>query len=201
MGEALIDGHRRYFGSAPSPRRLSVAWSQCALEHARGEKLYNFNLGNVTAGAKWEGDFYVMHVPPPDPPVLRFRAFSTADQGAIDYWRMLDGHYRPALTLFDQGRAFDACLMLGALGYFTANPTVYARGVDNWHKWFERELAATFVAELAEGQGNSILTDAEIAEVLAKVDATSTAFRSPDEPAGFRPALDTLPDATDDPKS
>jgi len=185
MGQALIVGHRRYFGTGPGRLRLAVAWAHCALEHAAGAKLYNFNFGNVTAGAKYEGDIYVMKVPPPDPPVLRFRSFETADEGAIDYWSMLAGHYRPALALFDQGAAFDAAIMLGALGYYTANPASYSRGVVNWFKWYDRELAASFVDELAEGSGNSSLSQQEIDEVLAKVDATSTQFRPADAPAGI----------------
>lgn len=169
MGQALIAGHRKYFGSVPSLPRLAVAWSQCALEHAAGAKLYNFNLGNVTCGPAWEGDFYVMRVPPPDPPVLRFRAFESAELGAQDYWRMLAGHYRPALRLFDEGRAHDAAFLLGQLGYYTARKEIYANAVANYKSWFDRELAAAYVDELAEGKGNSVLSDAEIAEVLARV--------------------------------
>jgi len=167
MGEALVAGHRRYFGRAPTLLRLAVAWSQCALEHAAGEKLYNFNLGNVTAGSKYEGDVYVMHVPPPDPPVLRFRAFASAELGAVDYWTMLDGHYRSALLLFDTGRAYEAAGVLGKLGYYTADPKKYAAGVQNWKAWFDAHLASQYAPELAEGRGNSLLTEQEIAEVIA----------------------------------
>lgn len=167
LGHFLVLGHRSYFGGPPSLARLSVAWSHCALEHAHGDLLYNYNFGNVTAGNKWEGDSYVMHVPPPDPPVLRFRAFPEPELGAKDYWNMLDKHYAPALALFDWGRAYDACILLGQLGYYTANRKTYSTAVANYKAWFDKTLASSFVAELAEGQGNSLLSQHEIDEVLA----------------------------------
>lgn len=169
MGQALIAGHRRYFGAVPSAHRLAVAWSQCALEHAAGAKLYNFNLGNVTCGPAWEGDFYVMRVPPPDPPVLRFRAFETAELGAQDYWRMLAGHYRPALRLFDEGHAYDAAFLLGQLGYYTARREIYSNAVANYKAWFDRELAVAYGETLSEGRGNSLLTKDEINQVMASL--------------------------------
>lgn len=170
MGRALVNGHRLFFGMAPSLARLSVAWSHCALEHAAGDELYNFNFGNVTCGPSWTGDLYVMHVPPPDPPVLRFRAFDNADLGALDYWRMIATHYAPALRLFDEGRAFDAAMSLGELGYYTANRQTYSRGVATWKAWFDKNLATSFAAELAQGSGNSLLTEDQIREILASIE-------------------------------
>ena len=173
LAQALIAGHRRYFGTLPNENRLAVAWAHCALEHAAGAKLYNFNLGNVTCGPSWEGDFYVMHVPPPDPPVLRFRAFESAELGAVDYWRMLDTHYPSALALFDKGSAYDAAFRLGQIGYYTAKKEVYSNAVANWKSWYVRELAATFVEPLSEGQGNSLLTQHEIDQTLASIEPSN----------------------------
>ncbi len=198
MGEALITGHHAYFGTMPSLARLSVAWSQCALEHAAGAKLYNFNFGNVTAGAKWQGDSYVMHVPPPDPPILRFRAFPSAELGAIDYWEMLDQHYAPALRLFDWGNAYDACILLGRLGYFTADAPTYATAVKNYKAWFDANLASAFADELAEGKGNSLLSQSDIDATLDRVAAgiAQEVRTRPDSPAALRNA-DTEPDLGD----
>jgi hypothetical protein len=169
MGVAIIAGHRIYFGSLPSLARLSVAWAHCALEHAAGAKLYNFNLGNVTAGSAWQGDIYVMKVPPPDPPVLRFRSFPTALLGAQDYWQMVAGHYRPALRLFDEGRAYEAAFLLGQLGYYTAKKEVYSNAVANWKGWFDRELAAVYGETLSEGRGSSLLNQDEIDQINASL--------------------------------
>ncbi len=196
MGEALIDGHRRYFGGLPSLARLSVAWSHCALEHAAGALLYCFNFGNVTCGPTWPGDLYIMRVPPPDPPVLRFRAFSTADAGAVDYWTMLAQHYRPALPMFDLGRGFDAAIVLGRLGYYTADPQRYSAGVARWQAWFAANLSSSYAAELSEGRGNSLLSQDDIDEQLRSIEPkdgrriddpildnlrTKTTDRSPDD--------------------
>jgi hypothetical protein len=169
MAEAIVEGHKRYFGALPSMLRLAVAWSQCALEHAAGAKLYNFNFGNVTCGPTWDGDFYVMHVPPPDPPVLRFRAFESAELGAADYWGMLAGHYRAALRVFDIGDAYSAAYLLGDLGYYTAKKESYAAGVEKYKAFFDRELAILFAEKLAEGEGNSVLSQGEIDQVLSTV--------------------------------
>ncbi len=128
---ALRDGHRVAFGDVPSPERLGVAWSQIALESGRGKYIWNGNVGNITAGGKWIGDFYWLHVPPPDPPKMRFRSYPNILTGASDYWTLLFDHYASALVAFDSGSPGEAAEVLGRLKYFLAPIAQYEKGMTS----------------------------------------------------------------------
>jgi hypothetical protein len=171
MANALLEGHRAAFGTTPSADRLGVGWAQCALEHGRGKALYSFNFGNVTATKKWiddGGDYYVMRVPPPDPPVLKFRAFASPSGGAADYWRILGGRYVSALRLFDAGKALDACYELSRLRYFTANADAYSRAVASLFDYWRKALAPKVdLAEPEDDGARSMLSAADIAAATA----------------------------------
>lgn len=135
----LFQGHVHVFGGVdPSAERIGCAWAQNALELDRGKQIWNFNLGNVTAGKSWSGDFYAMRVPPPDPPILRFRSHASAIDGAIDYWRVMASHFGSALPLFDKGAATAVARELGRLHYYTADPNQYAPSVGKLYDEFLR---------------------------------------------------------------
>ncbi len=126
---ALRSGHVQATGMLPSEERLGVAWSQCALELARGASIWCNNLGNITASSSWRGDYYVLRVPPPDPPELRFRAHANAVDGAADYWQFLltAPRFAAAMARFDAGDALGATVALGAQHYYLANVDAYSR--------------------------------------------------------------------------
>jgi hypothetical protein len=171
---SLLDAHLQFFHGPAANLRLEVAWAHCALEHGHGAKLYNFNFGNITAFG-WLGDFYVMHVPPPDPPVLKFRAFDTAVDGATDYWRVMSGRYAPALALFDTGNAYAAGMKLKALGYYTANAEAYSGAMKKLAAYFEANLAGEIppVPLDTDVQAQSLVTQEEVEKHL--IDLTDVA--------------------------
>lgn len=72
---------------------------------------------------KIEGGHYVVQVYP-DHPACRFRAYATIDAGAADYLRLLREKYSSAWDALSDPDAF--ARRLKALGYYTANPNVYA---------------------------------------------------------------------------
>lgn len=160
---ALRSGHGLAFGASPTPKRLAVAWAQCALEHAHGQALDNFCIGNVTASANWTGDHYVLHVAervkkkerPGDGGVdvwknldLHFRSYGATDDpmqlrarlGACGYFALLGGRYKSALELFDSGDASKAAYRLGELNYFTASPANYAKAMVGLVSYYERAI-------------------------------------------------------------
>ena len=65
----------------------------------------------------------------PDHPGCRFRAFETLADGACDYVALLHGRYAEAFRILSTGDAGRFCDALRRRGYFTADPTQYARGV------------------------------------------------------------------------
>ncbi len=143
LADALYVSHEQVFGNFPSPPRLLMALSQCALELERGKSIWCFNIGNITAGSSWSRDYYVLHVPPPDPPVLKFRAHPNALDGAADYWTFLNGsRYAAALFMFDRADdtdgAFAAAMKLGELHYYLANANVYSRGVQKLYNEYKK---------------------------------------------------------------
>lgn len=128
---AVRDGHRVAFGTPPSPERLGIAWAQLALETGRGARCNNNNIGNLTTGKKWLGDRFTIAVPPPDPPKLTFRAYSSPLVGASDYWVLIFDRFPTVLPLFDRGDAIAAAVELGRRKYFLAPVTQYAKGMSS----------------------------------------------------------------------
>lgn len=136
--EVLYLSHGQAFELFPSAERLGVAWAQCALELGRGKSIWNFNIGNITAGSKWLGDYYVLKVPPPDPPTLKFRAHESPIDGGVDYWKLISGRYASTIPYFDRGDANGAAVELGRLKYFLAHVETYANGMTSLYKEFMR---------------------------------------------------------------
>ncbi len=129
--DALRIGHSAAFGAPPSPERLGVAWAQIALETGRGKICRNNNLGNITKPKAWIGEYYVLKVPPPDPPTLKFCAYDSPAAGATHYWTLLHDRFKSALSSFDSGDAAIAAAELGRLHYFLADVGQYSKGMSS----------------------------------------------------------------------
>lgn len=150
LRRVLLDGHRIALGSDPSPERLACAWAQCALEHARGKAIYCNNIGNVSAFGGWPGHHYVIpcHERVSKNPDrwelkrMRFRAHATPQQGAADYWRLLQARYASVLEMFDAGDARGAALRLGELNYYTAHESQYAANMASLYREARRRWPA-----------------------------------------------------------
>jgi len=138
LADAIYVGHLEVNGAYPSAERLLVALAQMSLELARGKAIWNFNLGNVTAGTSWHGDYYTLHVPPPDPPILRFRSHANAFEGAIDYWDLMNRLWPKVLPYMDAGDAANAAVELGQYHFFLANVDSYARGMASLYAEYKR---------------------------------------------------------------
>ncbi|XXX72361.1 peptidoglycan-binding protein [Sorangium sp. So ce134] len=142
LAAVLEQGHRLVFQESPSRARLACAWAHVALENGRGQKIWNNNLGNITAFGKWTGPYYVIRVSERvqrDPDVwkqvsMRFRAHDEALDGAADYWRLMNSRYEPALARFDAGDPEGAAFELSRLRYFTAHADQYARAMLSLYK-------------------------------------------------------------------
>jgi hypothetical protein len=144
----LHDGHIKAFDSEPSVERLGFAWAQMCLEMGRGKLIRCFNYGNITATPSWTGDFFSLHVPPPDPPVLKFRAFKSAILGATNYWSFMAQRFAQELELMNSGNAFLTAERLGEAHYYLADKQVYSKAVANLYQEFMQRLAGKATASV-----------------------------------------------------
>lgn len=116
----LKDGHVSVFGKEPSKNRLSMGWSQVSFENGRGDKVYNFNLGNIGASKK-EPHFYISG--------SRFRANESPQEGAIRYWKHLKERCNSVLGYFDAADPTGAAYQLRRCGYYRCDKNHYARSM------------------------------------------------------------------------
>jgi hypothetical protein len=136
LAEALREGHARRFGMAPHADRWACAWAQCAFEQARGDAIYAYNIGHVTApsdsGQVCRRRFRERIARNPDRWEMRdvwFRVFESPAAGAEAYWRLLTGSYYSVLTRCDEADARGAARRLAELGYFTGPEEPYVDGM------------------------------------------------------------------------
>jgi peptidoglycan hydrolase-like protein with peptidoglycan-binding domain len=144
---AFIEAVERVTGDPPSVTMLACLLAQSALETGNWQKIWNFNFGNVKAGAGWRGlktmfrcneviKGKVLWFDPPHPQT-HFRAFANAADGAVDVVRFLavdsdgDGYnrYAKSWSAAVAGDPERFAIELGNAGYYTANQATYVRGV------------------------------------------------------------------------
>jgi hypothetical protein len=137
-------------GDDVSPTCVAILTAQSSLESGRWKSMHRFNFGNVKCSISWSGLFttfacnevikgqVVWFGPedgqwqnPPGHPQTRFRAFSSASQGAEDHLNFLKrSRYAKAWELAQRGDPIGFVHALHDAGYFTAPVGPYARGVD-----------------------------------------------------------------------
>jgi hypothetical protein len=147
VARALRSAYQELFDEDPTHEILGVAWSQIALENARGQAIYDFNFGNITGTG--ENGFYALETDEQVAPgvwkrlTLHYAAHPDAGAGARAYWRLITGaHYRPVFDAeFKDGNASGATMHLHALGYFTANPEPIAVTMGNLYRHFSDVIA------------------------------------------------------------
>jgi hypothetical protein len=118
----LAEGYQRHFGYAANEDELSVAWAQVCLETGKPPKPWNFNLGNLKyTAASWSGDWTLIPVAPPEPAAQR--SYATPEDGAQDYWALLDTpRFSSALQWFAVGDVANAAVRLGEAGWYGPPP-------------------------------------------------------------------------------
>lgn len=141
------------------------------------------NCGNVTAGASWSGDVYVLgDLPPPDPKSLTFRAYGGAEplvEGCSDYWLVLASWFHTALDLFDRGLPYEAAQALHAKVYFTADPVKYGNAMVGLYAEAQR-------AVFAEPEEYPVLTKEQLGRLDAALATSETLQLDVIHEEGFR---------------
>jgi len=109
---------------------LETLTAQASLETASGSQMYNYNFGGIK-GASPRGDTanYLTHeVVDGHQATLRqgFRAYTSLDQGAEDFVRVLAQRFGPALASAQVGDERGFAHALKQAGYYTASEGQYA---------------------------------------------------------------------------
>lgn len=135
MRRALVDGHVAALSVAPSVERVAVALAMLCVEHANGEAVWDWNLGNIDAGAEWVGSAFALTAREVigGRSVTRtkmLRAYPDAVCGAFGFWVLLSApRFAGALAGFDAGNPAFAAYGLKAGGWYTGSESDYARAM------------------------------------------------------------------------
>lgn len=134
-------------GHAISKSAMCVLMAQSALETGGFQKAANFNFGGIKASAGYDfaewrttegfGDAETKVV-------ARFRAYPDAVSGAKDFVKLLANspRYASAWKELEAGDPIKYAFALGKAGYFTADPTAYAKGVAREWAWCALDMMA-----------------------------------------------------------
>lgn len=130
---ALAHAWKAVTGKAPTRDTVAVLAAQWAHETGRGRHMYNYNFGGIK-GVGPSGLSVVQRTREgwgcsERSIVDRFRAYRSAEEGAVDYVRLLLTRFKEAGEAAERGDAVGFVHGLKARSYFTGNPDAYARSV------------------------------------------------------------------------
>jgi hypothetical protein len=130
---AIRAAYQRVVGETPSGETLAILTSHWSLETARGTRMYNYNFAGIkgtspeglsTALATREGHGAT---------AVRirdgFRAYSSAESGAVDYVSLLERRYAGALDAARAGDPAQFAARLKQKGYYTGDEALYTQGI------------------------------------------------------------------------
>lgn len=131
---ALARAWEQVVGHPPSDRTVAVLTAQWAHETGRGASMFNYNFGGIK-GAGPSGLTVSQRTREGWGATERrivdnFRAYRTADEGAIDYVALLKRRYPAAIDAAAAGSPETFVRELKAGGYFTGNEEAYVRSVS-----------------------------------------------------------------------
>jgi mannosyl-glycoprotein endo-beta-N-acetylglucosaminidase len=169
--DALKDAWQERFGQPPSERTLSILVAHWAHETGRGESMLNYNFGGIkgsgpsglSAAYKTREGFGENERRITD----RFRAYTSASEGARDYVDLLARRYGDAVDNASREDPAGFVRALKAKGYFSGEETSYVKSV-------------TGLANQALAQGfDAIGANREASSADLDVDETSRAATRP----------------------
>jgi hypothetical protein len=133
-------------GRRARPETVALLWAHWALETGRGTRMVDYNFaglkGRAPGGASsvvWtreRGETGKTRVR------ARFRAYSTAEEGACDYVRMLHARFDSAFVAASEGDVQQFVKALDEAGYFTEKPTAYRRAMQSLVREYLDDFAA-----------------------------------------------------------
>lgn len=124
---------RREMGYLPDPETLMLLTAHWAHETNHGTAMYNYNFGGIK-GVGPSGAYAIHRTREgaglqERPRTLRFRAYTSATQGAVDYLSLLNRLYGTALEAAARGDATGFVQGLKQGGYFSGDERIYLQKV------------------------------------------------------------------------
>jgi hypothetical protein len=139
----------KLFNDTPHRTSLLVLLSQWALETGRGRSMHCYNLGNVKSSAQ-SGDWCFFRCNEvingkivwfdPDKMGCCFRAFTSLDDGALDYLQVLHNRFRKVWPAVLAGDPADYSHLLKVNHYYTADESKYTATVVALFNEFSRTI-------------------------------------------------------------
>ncbi len=131
--DALDRAWTAQFGSKAPPNTVGILRAQWALETGSGASMYNYNFAGIkgvgpsglsVSQRTTEGfGATARHI------TDRFRAYSSADEGAADYIHLLSTKYPAAMEAAKNGDAAGFVSALHAKSYFTGDEQDYTKAI------------------------------------------------------------------------
>lgn len=147
--EALRAAWQNVTGEAPSDKTLALITAQWAHETGSGASMYNYNFAGIK-GAGPSGMSVAQHTKEGYGASERrivdnFRAYSSAEEGATDYVKLLERRFPDAVEGARQGDPEAFVRGLKARGYFTGHEGAYLNSVA--------KIASRYLGEPLEMNG------------------------------------------------
>ncbi len=187
---AIGRAYQRVTGQSATPSLLDTLTAQASLETGHGAKMYNFNFGGIKgASPRGETANYSTHeVVGGKTLTLKqgFRAYTSLDEGAEDYVRVLSGRFGGALSRAQVGDVDGFSHALKQAGYYTAPEAEYSaalRGLTGAHDTTKDTLGIVPTAD-AIGANAGYSTSEDVSRMLDALSGSALriiASRSDDE--------------------
>jgi hypothetical protein len=132
-GAALGAAWEQIFGEVPSEETRRILTAQWSHETGRGASMFNYNFGGIKGtgptGLSVEQSTREGYGATEHRIVDRFRAYRTAEEGAVDYVKLLKNRFPEAIDAARQGDPVSFVQGLKARNYFTGDPAAYTRSI------------------------------------------------------------------------
>lgn len=131
--DALKSAWKTHFGEEPSEETTAILTAQWAHETGHGQSMWNFNFAGLkgkgpsglSVSQRTKEGFGATERTITD----QFRAYSSKEEGAVDYLGLLARRYPKALDAATQGNPESFVKELKSGGYFTGSEVAYTRSV------------------------------------------------------------------------
>ena len=133
--EALRAAWTRVTGQPPNDHTVAILTAQWAHETGNGASMYNYNFGGIkgmgpsglSVSQRTKEGFGASEHTITD----RFRAYRTAEEGAVDYVKLLTHRFPEAVNGAQNGDPAAFVSGLKQRGYFTGDASAYTRSVSS----------------------------------------------------------------------
>jgi flagellum-specific peptidoglycan hydrolase FlgJ len=141
----LATACRAQLGPLANPDTLAILTAHWALETDNGRCMPGHNFGGIKAAPAAPGMLLRTvegHGRTEQHVFARFRSYENAQAGARDYVHLLATRYPTALVAASAGDARGFAHALAKGGYFTADPSAYAAGLEQRLQQLQHRQAA-----------------------------------------------------------